>query len=168
MFSVAPPHLCCCRHIQAHASSCSESGMAGSTIRQSFCSALQAEVAEFYRLMAVLQEQSMREAPKPSSLSSGTQLLSFPYPCWDVTRHSHRRAVRPTCPALPWCPGAYLLHNSIAKVGDGNLTEVRHELATLAAKCCQLFCLPVTSDSSILLHHLQTCCFVHSGAVVRA
>lgn len=61
----------CCRHIQAHASSCSESGMAGSTIRQSFCSALQAEVAEFYRLMAVLQEQSMREAPKPSNLSTG-------------------------------------------------------------------------------------------------
>ncbi|KAL3160087.1 hypothetical protein ABBQ32_010867 [Trebouxia sp. C0010 RCD-2024] len=59
------------KHIQAHASSCSESGMAGSTIRQSFCSALQAEVAEFYRLMAVLQEQSMREAPKPGSLSSG-------------------------------------------------------------------------------------------------
>ena len=45
--------------------------MAGSTIRQSFCSALQAEVAEFYRLMAVLQEQSMREAPKPSNLSAG-------------------------------------------------------------------------------------------------
>lgn len=50
--------------------------MAGSTIRQSFCSALQAEVAEFYRLMAVLQEQSMREAPKPGSLSSGKALLT--------------------------------------------------------------------------------------------
>ena len=60
-----------CRHIQAHASSCSESGVAGGTIRQSFCSALQAELAEFYHLMAVLQEQSLREAPKPDNLSTG-------------------------------------------------------------------------------------------------
>ena len=50
--------------------------MAGSTIRQSFCSALQAEVAEFYRLMAVLQEQSMREAPKPGNLSAGRNYLA--------------------------------------------------------------------------------------------
>lgn len=60
-----------CRRIQAHASSCSESGVAGGTIRQSFCSALQAELAEFYHLMAVLQEQSLREAPKPDTVASG-------------------------------------------------------------------------------------------------
>lgn len=59
------------KRIQAHASSCSESGVAGGTIRQSFCSALQAELAEFYHLMAVLQEQSLREAPKPDNIASG-------------------------------------------------------------------------------------------------
>ena len=64
-----------CRRIQAHASSCSESGVAGGTIRQSFCSALQAELAEFYHLMAVLQEQSLREAPKPDNIASGDSRL---------------------------------------------------------------------------------------------
>ena len=66
---------CACRRIQAHASSCSESGVAGGTIRQSFCSALQAELAEFYHLMAVLQEQSLREAPKPDNVATGDSRL---------------------------------------------------------------------------------------------
>ena len=70
---------CACRRIQAHASSCSESGVAGGTIRQSFCSALQAELAEFYHLMAVLQEQSLREAPKPDNLASGDSTLGSLY-----------------------------------------------------------------------------------------
>ena len=84
--------LVSCRHIQAHASSCNESGMAGSTIRQSFCSALQAEVAEFSRLIAVLQEQSMREAPKPSSLSSGENWLSCLQHCL-MSCHCHLTAM---------------------------------------------------------------------------
>ena len=71
-----------CRHIQAHASSCSESGVAGGTIRQSFCSALQSELAEFYHLMAVLQEQSLREAPRPDNLSSGFLLAPAQSAAW--------------------------------------------------------------------------------------
>ena len=60
-----------CRQIQAHASSCSGSGVAGGSIRQSFCAALQSELAEFYHLMAVLQEQSLREGPKADALVAG-------------------------------------------------------------------------------------------------
>ena len=70
--------MLCCRRIQAHASSCSESGVTGGTIRQAFCSALQAELAEFYRLMAVLQEQSLREPPKPDNLLSGEAWYDIP------------------------------------------------------------------------------------------
>ena len=60
------------RQIQAHASCCSQFRVAGGSIRQSFCAALQAELAQFHHLMAVLQEQSLREGPKADTIMAGT------------------------------------------------------------------------------------------------
>ena len=75
--------------------------MAGSAIRQSFCSALQAEIAEFYRLMAVLQEQSMREAPKSGNLSAGRSDSAF-YNSVQILLGSARRLACSEAVLLSW------------------------------------------------------------------
>ena len=42
-----------------------ESG--GGAVRQAFCAALQAELADFYRLVAVLEVQANQPLPKPGA-----------------------------------------------------------------------------------------------------
>ena len=73
------------RKVQAHASCCSRSRVAGGSIRQSFCAALQAELAEFYHLMAVLQEQSLKEGPKADTIMAGADMSDTAY---DMTMRS--------------------------------------------------------------------------------
>lgn len=126
--------------------------MEGSTIRQSFCSALQAEVAEFYRLMAVLQEQSMREPPKPSNLSTGRhRLVSVSVQFLDPSSHSY------------WhCAGYTLSHSQItmfcaAHVWEETALQTWHCVCVYSVSDATLSVVFFASQSKI--EHL--CCSFH-------